>query len=378
MTAIPQPPRDLFCVLLAGGKGSRLHELTQTTCKPALPFAGARLVDFTLANAVRSGLTQMLVATQYNPTELTHHVLTVWGRAFADGLAVFNGQLVKPGGYQGTADAVRAHLRDARDSGAREVLVLSADHVYGMDYARMVEGHRASGAKVTVAVDEVPLAQATRFGVIGADRRGIASAFAEKPAHPQPMLERPSHALVSMGIYVIDADWLAEALGGRGAEDFGRDLLPDAVRRGIVHVHRAAQDEADRTFYWRDVGTLDSYRAEQIAFLDARTRPVELPPNAVEPSAEAISAGATGTVLMPGAYLGRGARVERAILAPGVVVPDGMVIGEDPDHDRKWFRVSQGGTVLVTRAMMARYRAEATRLRPLIGTAFPAFRSRGL
>lgn len=345
-----------FCVLLAGGQGSRLHELTAMDCKPAVPFAGARLVDFTMANAARSGLRHMLVALQYRPQLLARHLRAVWGPQFPAGLALHDGMSVQPGGYRGTADAVRAHLPDLTASGADEVLVLSADHVYQMDYRAMLHRHRESGAKLTVAVDEIPLAQAGRFGVLTADAAGRVTAFDEKPRHPQPIADRPTHALVSMGIYVIDRLWLSDLLRRTDMDDFGQDVLPEAVAQGVVQVHRTGAD-----FYWRDVGTLDSYRLAQLDFLATGTPPLLVPASAHLPGREVRRAAGQGNVLLPGAHLGRRARVRQTILAPGAMIPDGMVIGEDPDEDRRWFRVTPGGTVLVTQSMLARRRAEQQR-----------------
>ncbi len=356
------PPYRPFCILLAGGQGTRLHELTQTECKPAIAFGGGRLVDFTMANAVRSGLRQMMVATQYRPEALVDHLDKVWRKDFGDYLSIRDGQTHHPDGYRGTADAVRANLPEIVASGAREVVILSADHVYDMDYRPMIARHRASGACVTVAVDEVPLAQAQGFGVLTNSEDGRIHAFHEKPRHPQPSLADPSKALVSLGIYVLDTAWLVQTLAEPGMDDFGHDVLPAAVAAGVAQIHRGAKAGGGR-FYWRDVGTLTSYRLAQLDFLDPQKAPFVAPSPLQSPSQQAMRAAEQGNVLLPGAWVSPRARVHNTIIGPGAVIPDGMVIGEDPDEDRRWFRVVNDGTVLVTAAMLTRRRAE--RLRPL-------------
>lgn len=356
------PIADTFCVLLAGGQGTRLHELTSRECKPAVPFAGGKLVDFTVANAMRSGLSQLLVATQYLPDGLTRHLKTEWQHQFPNGIEVRDGNRLRPGGYRGTADAVRANLAEIAASGAEHILVLSADHVYQMDYRAMIESHRASGAKVTVAVDEAPLAEASSFGVLSAGTDGWIVDFAEKPARPQPAPGNPTHALVSMGVYVLDRRWLADMLAFEdGMDDFGQDILPEAVRQGLAQVYRPASS-IEGGFYWRDVGTLDSYRLSQLDFIDPATAPIALPTATVKPSRQMLMAAERESVLLPGARLGYRANVKRAIVAPGAFVPDGLAIGQDPEEDQRWFRVTRSGTVLITPAMLERYRDERPRL----------------
>lgn len=358
LTSIPTAPP--FCILLAGGKGSRLHELTLMECKPAVAFGDGRLVDFTMDNALRSGLDQVLVATQYRPEGLVQHLEQRWHPRFLRGVQIRDGNRLGAGGYSGTADAVRANLPEILASGAREVLVLSADHVYRMDYRPMLAQHRATGAKVTVAVDEVPLEQARGFGVMSVGRDAQITAFHEKPLHPQHAPDDPARALVSLGIYVLDIAWLAVVLAGRGMHDFGHDVLPEAVAQGVAQVHRAAE-AADGAFYWRDVGTLASYRRTLLDFLASETAPFPPPMALPRPGREMRQAAMRGTVLMPGARIAGRARVSNTILGPSAVVPDGLVIGENPDEDRRWFRVVNDGTVLVTAAMLARRREECQR-----------------
>lgn len=354
MTILFPRSTETFCVLLAGGQGTRLHELTATDCKPALPFAGGRLIDFTLENAARSGLRQVLVATQYRAASLTGHLERRWASRFADGLQIRDGSRMTGPGYRGTADAVRVNLAEIICSDADTVLVLSADHVYRMDYGAMVAAHRASGAAVTVAADTAPLAQASSFGVLAADARGAVTAFAEKPARPVPMPDDPARTLVSMGVYVFDRRWLSAALADGDRHDFGNDILPRAVAERVCHAHRPAPKEGT-AFYWRDVGTLDGYRQTHLDFLTGAAAPFAPPWNICH-SPQACRAAQSGTVLMPGASLGARTRLSRTIVAPGVHVPDGLVAGHDAQEDSRWFRTTPGHTVLITAAMAARWR----------------------
>ncbi|RVV98460.1 ADP-glucose pyrophosphorylase [Mesobaculum littorinae] len=394
------PLRGVATILLAGGQGSRLHELTEAECKPAIPFATReRIVDFTLANAVRSGLTLVIVATQYRPATLTRHLFTSWRRHFPGGLVIRDGATVtgRAGGYAGTADAVRANLDTIEAEAPTEVVVLAGDHVYQMDYAAMIAAHRASGAKATVAVDVVAVGAARGFGVLDADLEGRIHAFQEKPVHPAAIPGDPAHALASMGIYVFDWPWLRSRLNetdaaGQGMLDFGGDVVPRAVADGAALAFRlpphAGPQGARARGYWRDVGTLDSYRRTALEFLGNRP-PCDLP-SALRDRAQApdetgapvvhkiIDRGLfrrlAGTVVMPGAFLSAGIRLSDAIVAPGTVIPFGLVVGEDEDEDATWFRRTSGGTTLITARMLARRAAERTRTYaiPGIGAVRPA------
>ena len=361
----PCPCPKIFCLLLAGGKGTRLHELTVSECKPALPFAGSRLADFALENVARSGLGQVLVATQYKAAGLTGWLHRRWSARFGEGLQIRDGNAVTPRGYLGTADAVRANLAEIARSGAETVLVLSADHVYRMDYRAMIARHLASGCKVTVAADTAPLDRASAFGVLSADPQGAVTGFAEKPVRPVPITGDPGRALVSMGIYLFDRRWLESVLADPSMNDFGHDILPLAVALGAAQVHRPGA-EGPAGFYWRDVGTLDGYRLAHLDFLRGEAlMPFSLPLVWRCPP-QARRAAVHGTVLMPGASLGEGVRLHRSIVAPGVHVPDGLVAGRDPAEDARWFRIGAGGTVLITAAMVERWREAHARRRALV------------
>ncbi|WP_245540351.1 sugar phosphate nucleotidyltransferase [Paracoccus zeaxanthinifaciens] len=339
-------------ILLAGGKGTRLADLTATEAKPAIHFAGRnRIVDFTMANCVRSGIGRMIVATQFAPATLHDHLPARWGAHFApNGLSIADGR----GAYAGTADAVRRNWDAIEASGASHVLVLAADHVYEMDYRPMIEAHVASGAAVTLAADVVDQAQASGFGVMHADRQGRILSFLEKPEFPPSIPDEPGRALVSMGIYVFDKAWLADAMRDGTATDFGHDLVPLAVDRAEAMSYRLPAGRGGRS-YWRDVGTLQALRLAQLDFL--RDPPARLP----FPSAVGDWYLGNDSVAMPGATVHPHARLTRCIVAPGCHVPADLVAGEDPSEDARWFRQS-GDTLLITPAMLRR--RDALRPRP--------------
>ena len=379
-------------VLLAGGRGSRMCELTDREAKPAIYFGGRnRMIDCTMANAAASGVGRMIVATQYRAETLHALLPEKWGSLFGgDGLTLREGRTVtgKPSGYRGTADAVGANEPEIDASQPREVLILAGDHVYQMDYRKLVAAHRASGAKATVAACTVPADQASAFGVINASASGRIDGFFEKPDVSPILAVQPLRAMVSMGIYVFDWAWLKPALrddmANRAAShDFGNDILPRAVLEGVAYAWR--HQDGGQDLYWSDVGTLDSYRLAQLAF-ERADRPFSMAHLSGAPRrfsalpdvsdglqfGFALSIGGLSlraprhrpdvadrwtllseTVLLPGARLGAGVRLSKAIVGPRTSVPAGVVVGEDPDEDARWFRRTDDGTVLITTAMIA-------------------------
>lgn len=386
-TRMPHRPRSsgghsCLTILLAGGQGSRLHELTGTDCKPAVPFGPTgRIVDFVVSNAAMAGLGPMMVATQYRPVSLTAHLMRNWASAFADGLILRDGHCVAgKQGYRGTADAVAANMAEIDRTAPEHVLILAGDHVFDMDFGRMMADHIASGAAATVAATPVPVSEARGFGILDADAQGQVTRFVEKPANPPAMFGDPRRSLASMGIYAFRWDWLRAALRAElqrpGTRfDFGHDILPRALRDRELRLHTLPDRPDGRTGYWRDVGTLDAYRKAQLDFV-AATPPIPLPQmpggggtglNAVMSGFAAQAAAVHGTVLMPGARIARGAHAKHAILGPGVVLPAGIVIGEDPNEDRRWFRRTDAGTVLVTVEMLKRREDAGTMTRAISG-----------
>ena len=365
----------IVAVVLAGGQGTRLHELTQRECKPALPFAKFhRIVDFTMASLARSGVEQVIVATQYQPRTLTAHLEKVWEPVWDGGLTVKAGPPER--GYTGTADVLRANAALLDAMGTRELLVVAADHVYSMDYRYFVQAHRDNGAPLTLAAMPVPRDEAGRFGIVTEGPGHRIAGFAEKPTKPAAIFGDPEHSLASLGIYVIDWPWLRGMLQDPGVLDFGEDVIPRAVRNGDASVWRWEG-------YWRDVGTLDGLRESWLDF-EAGPTPCRRPfvPGMQVDLCETLSprdpfhtsvnlgglrlmspligsddparwTALDRTVLMPGARVSPGVRLSNVIVAPNTVIPHGLQIGEDPDEDRRWFRVA-GDTTLVTSAMLAR------------------------
>lgn len=394
-----------LAIVLAGGAGTRLHPLTEHRAKPAVPFGGKyRIIDFTLANCLHSGLRRVLVLTQYKSHSLQKHL--------RDGWSVFNpelGEYITPvppqmrageSWYVGTADSVYQNRYLLERSGADWVVVLSGDHVYRMDYRAMLETHRRCNAAVTVACTDAALEDARSLGVVSVDQAQRITAFSEKPEEPTPMPEEPSRAMVSMGIYVFSMDVLLDSLDQDHAKeasshDFGRDLLPTLVDGHAVYAYRFGGSEgrvtADR--YWRDVGTLDGYYEANMDLLEPvppidlyqddwpiRTYQAQHPPARTTPGkfgnegifVNSIAGGgvviAGGTVkhsilfsnvfvgeeaLLEDALLFDGVRIEdsaqvrRCIIDKDVRIPAGERIGHDLDRDRDRFTVTEKGIVVV-------------------------------
>lgn len=378
---------DTVAIMLAGGQGTRLFELTDRECKPALPFARYhRIVDFTMASLVRSGISRVLVATQYRPEGLSAHLRDVWSPAFpTGGLMLRSGKDVAPGqGYAGTADVLRANAEELDAMGAKRILVVAADHIYSMDYRYFLDAHDEGGAPLTLAAMPVPREEATRFGVVSEGPGKRIVSFAEKPKSPTGIPGEPTKSLASLGIYIIDWPWLRDVLRDPAVNDFGEDVVPLAVGWGDAAVWRWGG-------YWRDVGTLDGLRESWIDFQNSPPpcrRPfvpgmhVEVPPEMSDRDAFHASVNLGGlrlmspligtndprrwttldrSVLMPGARVSPGVQLTNVIVGPGAVIPQGMQIGEDPDEDARWFRVA-GRTTLITSAMLARRGALRTPL----------------
>lgn len=412
-----------YAIVLAGGRGSRLGPLTDRRAKPAVPFGGKfKIIDFTLSNCVNSGIRRVGVLTQYKAQSLIRHVERGWG-FLAGSLGEFvevvpAQQQQGERWYSGTANAVWQNLDLIREPDPRHVLVLGGDHVYKMDYQAMLAEHVARGAAVSVACIEVPLEQAREFGVMSVDESGHVSAFVEKPAQPQPLEGRRTHALASMGIYVFDtatllAELTRDADDPGSSHDFGKDIIPSLVRRGFVHAHRFADScvnmRKDGEPYWRDVGTIDAYWAANMDLVGVVpelnlydddwpiiSRQRQLPPAKFvfdEPSRRGVAidslvssgcivsgASVRRSILFSKVHVGDGSRVQDSLLLPHVVLgrdvvlrrsivdkrcqlPDGFRAGVDAAEDRaRGFHITPGGVTLVTREML-----EAAAIRPPAG-----------
>jgi len=343
--------RDTFALVLAGGNGTRLGELTKWQCKPAIPFAGHfRNIDFTLSNCVNSGVRRIAVLTQYKAHGLISHLNGGWNflpRATGEFLEVWPAQQrVHSGWYAGTADAVFQNLDLVLAQRSPYTLVLAGDHIYKMDYRRMLEQHVATGAGVTVGCVPVPRDMASSFGVIGLNaQRGVHS-FIEKPAPAildaiGEFVATPT-VLASMGIYVFTTEYLVELLTrdasvGASAHDFGKDILPTAVREGRVGAFPFL-DEKGAPGYWRDVGTLDSYWGAHMELLDPEPAmdlydeewPIHTMATVCAPARIADDAGrhaVTSSLLAGGTVVGRSS-VTRSVLSTNVRVGDGSLLDE--------------------------------------------------
>jgi len=412
LPSIAQLTRQTLAIVLAGGRGERLGALTNWRTKPAVPFGGKfRIIDFTLSNCVNSGIRRIGICTQYKSQSLIRHVQRGW--AFLDGRfqefveLLPAQQRVTASWYQGTADAVYQNLDILRRHAPKYVLVLAGDHVYKMDYGRMLAEHVSSGAAMTIACIEVPLADATQLGVMQVDDAFRITGFQEKPAAPTPIPGRSDAALASMGIYVFDAEFLygelaRDADDGTSGHDFGKDIIPRLVRTGVkVQAHRFSESCVNMNEgrpYWRDVGTIDAYWAANMELTRVTpdlnlydeawpvwTYQAQLPPAkfvfddetrrgyAADSlvSGGCIVSGAAlrrsvlfsgvrvhsyssveDSVILPHADIARNAVLRRVVLDSQCRVPAGMRIGVDPDEDRRRFHVTAGGITLVTPEML--------------------------
>lgn len=406
--------RRTVALVLAGGRGSRLHDLTDSRAKPAVYFGGKfRIIDFALSNCLNSGIRRIGVITQYKSHSLLRHLQRGWAflkpemNEFVD-LLPAQQRVDEESWYRGTADAVFQNQDILDGYEADYIVILAGDHVYKMNYALMLADHVAGGRECSVGCIAVKRSEASSLGVmsVGDDRRILD--FVEKPADPPPMPGNPELSLASMGIYVFNARYLYAELARDLADpasthDFGRDIIPHVVRNGCAMAHPFAlscvSQQPEQEPYWRDVGTIDAYwdanidLTATVPLLDLYdadwpiwTYQQQLPPAkfvhnqddrrglAIESlvSGGCIVSGAVfrsvlftnvrvhshakvnWSVLLPGSQVGRGARLTRVILDRGCVIPDGLVIGEDADADARRFYRSEHGVTLVTRPMLAR------------------------
>ncbi|BDU72521.1 glucose-1-phosphate adenylyltransferase [Mesoterricola silvestris] len=401
-----------IAMVLAGGRGKRLHDLTRRLSKPGLAFGGKyRIIDFTMSNCVNSNIRKILVVTQYNSHSLLEHLQFGWtflNGKFNEFIHVLPAQqsLESDAWYSGTADAVYQNLETIGAHRPENVLVLAGDHIYKMDYRRFLEDHLEKDADLTIACLEVPLADAREFGVAEADASDRIVSFVEKPQQPTPVPGRPGYAFASMGIYLFKADFLYAELARDAADptsshDFGKDVIPYLVPRARVYAHRFNRSHIrnmDKPPYWRDVGTVDAYWEANMDLTNVDpdlnlydydwpifTHQEQLPAakfvhsgphrNGVAisslVSAGCIVSGATvhrsllfskvrvhshaylhEAVVLPGADIEEHARLHRVIVDRNCRVPIGLVVGEDPEEDARRFHRTPGGVTLISQRML--------------------------
>ena len=405
--------RDAMAYVLAGGRGSRLKELTDRRAKPAVYFGGkARIIDFALSNALNSGIRRIGVATQYKAHSLIRHMQRGWGflrpeRNESFDILPASQRVSETQWYEGTADAVYQNVDIIEGYNPEYMVILAGDHVYKMDYEYMLQQHVDSGADVTVGCLEVPRMEATGFGVMHVDDKDNIIDFVEKPADPPGIPDNPEFALASMGIYVFNTKFLIEALKRDAADpsssrDFGKDIIPWIVRNGKAVAHRftksCVRSEFERHSYWRDVGTIEAYWQANIDLtailpeLDIYdkswpiwtyaeiTPPAKFVHDDEDRRGSAISSvvagdciisGSTlhrsllftgvransysrldGAVVLPNVRVGRRAQLRNVVIDSNVTIPEGLVVGEDPELDARRFRRTESGICLITQPMI--------------------------
>ena len=398
--------RNVLCIVLAGGAGQRLYPLTRDRCKPAVPFGGIyRIIDLTLSNCLNSGLRRVYILAQYKQQSLSRHVNQGWHmlhRDLDEFIEIASAQQRNGNDwYRGTADAVYQNFFTFDQEGFDDALILSGDHIYKMNYAEMLDYHRAKQADATVAVIEVPREKAANeFGVLEVDEDGRVIGFEEKPADPKALPGDPDSSLASMGIYIFKREVLTRALIEDGADeqskhDFGHDVLPKLIRDGRVYGFNFRDVNKGTAKYWRDVGTLDAYYEANMDLVSVipvfslydrdwplRTNAMQLPPakfvtsgdqrrqgmaiDSIVAPGSIISGGCArrsvlsygvrlhsyseveDSILFPNVTVGRYACIRGAIVDSGVKIPEGTIIGYGAQSDREHYTVTSGGRIVVT------------------------------
>lgn len=407
--------RHTVALILAGGRGSRLKQLTDRRAKPAVYFGGKfRIIDFALSNCLNSGIRRMAVLTQYKSHSLLRHMQRGWSFLRAElnemvDLLPAQQRISEDQWYRGTADAIYQNLDIIRSTHPNHIVILAGDHVYKMDYSIMLKDHVAHGAGCTVGCIEVPRTEASAFGVMAVDATRRIVDFVEKPADPPALPGHPEVSLASMGIYIFDADYLyalldADVRDSSSDHDFGKNVIPQAVRQGRALAHPFGLSCVSRvpnaTPYWRDVGTIDAFwsanldLASTVPELDLYdtewpiwTYQRQLPPAKFVPDKDGhdgvhVNTVVSGGCIVSGSYIARAVlfsevrvhshcHIEDAVLLPNVVIhrscrlkrvvidrgctlPEGLVVGEDAALDAQRFERTEGGVVLITREMLER------------------------
>jgi glucose-1-phosphate adenylyltransferase len=400
--------RNTVALILAGGRGSRLMNMTDWRAKPAVPFGGKfRIIDFPLSNCVNSGIRKIGILTQYKADSLIRHVQQGWGflrGEFGEYVDLMPAQqrVDENSWYKGTADAIFQNIDILRSRDPEYILVLAGDHIYKMDYGEMLADHVAKNADLTIGCIEVSLEEATAFGVMDVDDNRRVCAFVEKPENPPVMPGRTDTALASMGIYIFNAEFLFDKLiedanNPNSTNDFGKDIIPAVIDDHIVNAYPFLNLQGGQS-YWRDVGTIDAYWSANMELVSVKpdlnlydktwpiwTYQAQTPPakfvfdnddrrgQAVDSmvSGGCVISGAnvrrsllfsnvrvnsyttiTDSIVLPDVNIGRSCRINKAIIERGCEVPEGTVIGENRADDERRFHVSAGGVVLVTAEML--------------------------
>ncbi len=400
--------RDTLALIMAGGRGSRLKHLTMWRAKPAVPFAGKfRIIDFPLSNCINSGIRRIGVLTQYKAHSLILHIQRGWGHLrgeFGEFVELLPAQQrIETSWYAGTADSIFQNLDIIRMHNPRYVLILAGDHIYKMDYGTMLAAHVENEADITVGCIEVDREQASAFGVMGVKNDGRIHSFLEKPDNPEPMPDKADKSLCSMGIYVFNTDFLFEQLirdadTPNSSHDFGKDIIPYAINKYRVFAHPFRDAESGGQAYWRDVGTVDAFWEANLELIGVTpelnlydeqwpiwTHQEQLPPakfifDETERRGSAIDSMVSGgciisgaqirhsllfsnvfvderskvdsCVVLPEAQIGKNCNISHAVIDKGCIIPDGTMIGINPEEDAKRFYVSPKGIVLVTPDML--------------------------
>lgn len=406
---IHQLTKNTIALILAGGRGSRLMNMTDWRAKPAVPFGGKfRIIDFPLSNCVNSGIRKIGILTQYKADSLIRHAQKGWGfmrGEFGEYVDIMPAQqrINEISWYKGMADAVLQNIDILRTRKPEHILILAGDHIYKMDYAAMLIDHIEKNAALTIGCLEVSLKEASAFGVIDIDENRRVRAFIEKPANPPVMPGRTDTALASMGIYIFNADFLWEQLlnddeNPNSSHDFGKDIIPAVIDNHIVNAYPFLDLQSGQQSYWRDVGTIDAYWSANLELIGVKpdlnlydiswpiwtyqeqTPPAKFVFDDDDRRGQAIDSMIAGgcvisgstvrhsmvfsnvrvnsysviqdSILLPQVTIGRHCRITKAIIEKGCEVPEGTIIGENLADDKNRFYVSEGGVVLVTPEML--------------------------
>jgi glucose-1-phosphate adenylyltransferase len=407
--------RDTMAYVLAGGRGSRLMELTDRRAKPAVPFGGkSRIIDFALSNALNSGIRRIGVATQYKAHSLIRHMQRGWNffrpeRNEGFDILPASQRVSEDQWYAGTADAVYQNLDIIETYKPKYIIILAGDHIYKMDYELMLQQHVDSGADVTIGALEVPREEATGFGVLHIDEKRHITAFVEKPKDPPHVPGNPDISLASMGIYVFETSFLAgllrrDAQDKNSSHDFGKDIIPYIVNHGVAVAHlfsdSCVRSSLETGSYWRDVGTVDAYWQANVDLTDTVpeldlydqdwpiwtygevTPPAKFVHDLDGRRGLAVSSLVSGgcivsgssirrallftgvrvnsfstledAVVLPRVNIGRNASLKKVVIDSDITIPEGLVVGEDPVLDAKRFRRTESGICLITQPMLDR------------------------